>query len=135
MHCQHVRLHSKPIPAAVALTMPASMCVMQVLVGIYFFVAVTGSLLGIKKFEYALLLVPLAVGVLVFHVLVRSDSTCIGAAALQTGTATWQLSAFTSVPAMDPQQYQSGGKTLEATCHQCPRHSGSCAGSCHHATV
>lgn len=45
------------------------------LVGIYFFVAVTGSLLGIKKFEYALLLVPLAVGVLVFHVLVSSNST------------------------------------------------------------
>jgi hypothetical protein len=42
----------------------------QVLVGVYFFVAVMGCLLGIKRFEYALLLLPLAVGVLVFHVLV-----------------------------------------------------------------
>jgi hypothetical protein len=48
-----------------------------VLVGIYFFVAVTGSLLGIKKFEYALLLVPLAVGVLVFHVLVSNALPCL----------------------------------------------------------
>lgn len=44
---------------------------MQVLVGVYFFVAIMGCLLGIKRFEYALLLLPLAVGVLVFHVLVR----------------------------------------------------------------
>jgi hypothetical protein len=42
----------------------------QVLVAIYFFVAVMGCLLGIKRFEAALLLAPLAVGVLVFHVLV-----------------------------------------------------------------
>lgn len=39
--------------------------------GVYFFVAVMGSLLGIKRFEYALLLLPLAAGVVVFHVLVR----------------------------------------------------------------
>lgn len=44
--------------------------VVQVLVGVYFFVAVMGCLLGIKRFAYAVLLVPLAVGVLVFHVLV-----------------------------------------------------------------
>jgi hypothetical protein len=43
-----------------------------VLVGVYFFVAVTACLLGIKRFEGALLLLPLAVGVLVFHVLVRA---------------------------------------------------------------
>lgn len=41
------------------------------MVAIYFFVAVMGCLLGIKRFEWALLLAPLAVGVLVFHVLVR----------------------------------------------------------------
>ncbi|WIA40901.1 hypothetical protein OEZ86_004562 [Tetradesmus obliquus] len=41
----------------------------QVMVAIYFFVAVMGCLLGIKRFEWALLLAPLAVGVLVFHVL------------------------------------------------------------------
>lgn len=46
----------------------------KVLVGVYFFVAVMGCLLGIKRFEYALLLLPLAVGVLVFHVLVRRRS-------------------------------------------------------------
>ena len=34
-----------------------------------------GSLLGIKTFEYALLLVQLAVGALVFYVQVRTDST------------------------------------------------------------
>jgi hypothetical protein len=41
-----------------------------VLVGIYFFVGVMGCLLGVKRFEYALLLLPLGLGVLVFHVLV-----------------------------------------------------------------
>lgn len=48
-------------------------CVLQVLVGVYFFVAVMGCLLGIKQFEYALLLLPLAVAVLVFHVLVSAQ--------------------------------------------------------------
>jgi hypothetical protein len=46
-----------------------------VLVAIYFFVAVMGCLLGIKRFEAALLLAPLAVGVLVFHVLVSCTAT------------------------------------------------------------
>jgi hypothetical protein len=44
---------------------------LQVLVGVYFFIAIMGCLLGIKRFEGALLLLPLAAGVLIFHVLVR----------------------------------------------------------------
>jgi hypothetical protein len=47
---------------------------LQVLVAIYFFVAVMGCLLGIKRFEAALLLAPLAVGVLVFHALVSGGT-------------------------------------------------------------
>jgi hypothetical protein len=50
---------------------------LQVLVAIYFFVAVMGCLLGIKRFEAALLLAPLAVGVLVFHALVRGECSVL----------------------------------------------------------
>eukprot|EP00879_Flechtneria_rotunda_P006438 GHRR01006767.1.p1 GENE.GHRR01006767.1~~GHRR01006767.1.p1 ORF type:complete len:1002 (+),score=295.37 GHRR01006767.1:144-3149(+) len=42
----------------------------QAVVAVYFFVAVMGCLLGIKRFEAALLLLPLAAAVLGFHVLV-----------------------------------------------------------------
>lgn len=66
-------------PSPSSLTAHARVCCLalgpssptQVLVGVYFFIAVMGCLLGIKRFEYALLLLPLAGGVLVFHVLVR----------------------------------------------------------------
>jgi hypothetical protein len=60
--------------------MPHIPC-LQVLVGIYFFVGVMGCLLGVKRFEYALLLLPLGLGVLVFHVLV---SCCCHSASLLT---------------------------------------------------
>jgi hypothetical protein len=60
---------------------------MQVLVAIYFFVAVMGCLLGIKRFEAALLLAPLAVGVLVFHVLVSWFPLCFSVMFTHSGNS------------------------------------------------
>ena len=42
------------------------------MVAVYMFIGVMGSLLGVKRFPYALLMLPLALAAVTFHVLVRS---------------------------------------------------------------
>jgi hypothetical protein len=53
-------------------------CVVQVMVAVYMFIGVMGSLLGVKRFPYALLMLPLALAAVTFHVLVRGRGWCRG---------------------------------------------------------
>jgi hypothetical protein len=89
-----------PLPTSYA---TATLLCHQVVVCLYFFIAISGCLLGIKRFEGALLLLPLAGAVLAFHVLVwalagRGRDVCVaGGEDCQVCHVRWQVHACVTV--------------------------------------